>query len=371
MSITAVSPAIEAPTQEAPARQYISYLIFTLFSSLYLLPFMRLLLQGTDEGTLVYGAVRIVHGQVFARDFFEVMGPGTFYWLATFFKLFGVTFVAARICLFLTSLGTGLLMYFLSRRACARYHTLPCILLAGTYFGGLWPSISHHVDSNFFALLSVVCIVFWQERRKDILLIAAGILTGATTSFHQHKGMLLLVSILLWLWIQRRRRATSISGLGLVVGGYCSVAGVVLAYFWSRGALWDLVYVNLVYPFRHYGAVNVVPYAQGIIHNYWDHWVIAKSGLNWTVAMAAVLITPFLFVGALPGLLPILGVRHRRTAVRPEVVLYWLCGWALWFSEIHRKDIFHLVFGSPLLIILCIFYLEYLEEFREKIAKFA
>ena len=56
-------------------RGYIPYLIFALCASLYFLPFMRLLLQETDEGILVYGAVRIVHGQVFARDFFEVVGP--------------------------------------------------------------------------------------------------------------------------------------------------------------------------------------------------------------------------------------------------------------------------------------------------------
>ncbi len=104
--------------QKPPTRQYIPYLIFTLSASLYFLPFMRLLLQTPPEGLLVYGAVRIVHGQVFARDFFEVVGPGTFYWLALFFKLFGVTFAATRICLFVTSLGTGLAMYFLSRRIC-------------------------------------------------------------------------------------------------------------------------------------------------------------------------------------------------------------------------------------------------------------
>ena len=54
--------------------------------------------------------------------------------------------------------------------------------------------------------------------------------------------------------------------------------------------------------------------------------------------------------------------------MRPEIVLYWLCGWALWLAEIHRKDICHLVFGSPLLIILCIYYLE---QYRTKIADLA
>jgi hypothetical protein len=114
--------------------------------------------------------------------------------------------------------------------------------------------------------------------------------------------------------------------------------------------------------------VNVVPYAQGIIHDYWDHYVIAKSGFHWTVATAAVLITPFLFVAALPALLPALAARYRSNTLRPEIVLYWLCGWALWLSEIHRKDICHLVFGSPLLMILCIYYLE---QYRAKVADLA
>jgi hypothetical protein len=89
-----------------------NYLLFTLCASLYLLPFMRIMFAGSDDGTLLCGAERIIHGQVFARDFFEVMGPGTFYWLAIFFKLFGVTFLASRICLFISSLGIALSYYF-------------------------------------------------------------------------------------------------------------------------------------------------------------------------------------------------------------------------------------------------------------------
>ncbi len=356
------------PMAEVTKRAYIPYLIFTLCASLYFLPFMRLLLQTRPEGLLVYGAVRIVHGQVFARDFFEVVGPGTFYWLALFFKLFGITFVATRICLFVTSLGTGLAMYFLSRRICGRYQVLPCILLAGTYFGMLWPAISHHVDSNCFALLSVACMTVWQDRREDGLLFAAGALAGATTCFLQPKGMLLLASIMLWLWMQRKRAATSLSSLGAVTGGYMSMVGLMLVFFWSQHALEDLFYANVVWPSRNYSAVNVVPYAQGMIHYYWDHFVIPNSGFHWTIVTAAVLITPFLFVVALPVLLPALAVRYRMHTSRPEIVLYWLCGWALWLSEIHRKDICHLVFGSPLLMILCIYYLE---QYRAKAADLA
>lgn len=326
---------------------------------------MRLYMLGTDEGTLDYGAVRVVQGQVFARDFFEVIGPGTFYWLAAFYKLFGISFLATRICLFLTSVGTALLMYVLSRRVCDRYEILPCILLASAYFGGLWPAISHHVDSNFFALLAVACIVFWQDKRRNGLLLAAGVLAGVTTAFLQPKGMLLFCAFALWVWIWCRRRATSLSSLGVIVGGYFAAIGLMLLYFWSKGALSSLIYVNYVWPAQHYEAVNTVPYANGVLTNYWNHWVIAKSGFRWTVPMAAVLIVPLLFIAALPGLLLTLGARHGWNLARPDVLLYWLSGAALWLSELHRKDMTHLVFGSPLLIILCI---HFLGGYRVKIA---
>ena len=359
------NPPPHSPLAKAKKREYIPYLIFALCASLYFLPFMRILLGNGDEGLLVYGAVRIAHGQVFARDFFEVVGPGTFYWLALFFKLFGITFVATRICLFVTSLGTALAMYFMSRRICKQYQVLPSILLAGTYFGSSWPAISHHVDSNCFALLAVACMIVWQDKRKGVLLSAAGALAGATTCCFQPKGILLLFALLLWLWMQHRRQSASLSWLWAVAGGYVSVVALMLVYFWSRHALWDLFYVNVLWPSQHYSAVNVVPYAQGIVHYYWDHYVIAKAGFRWTIVTASVLIVPFLFVAALPAMLPALAARSIRNNIRPEIVLLWLCGFALWFSEFHRKDICHLVFGSPLLMILCIYYLQ---QYRAKVA---
>jgi 4-amino-4-deoxy-L-arabinose transferase-like glycosyltransferase len=285
-----------------------------------------------------------------------------------FFKLFGVTFVATRICLFLTSLGIALLMYFLSRRVCRRYEVLPCILLFSVMFGALWPTITHHADSTLFALLAVTCIVFWQDSHRNSLLLAAGVLAGATTCFLQPKGILLLLAFLAWLWIQQRRGSARLSALGWVIGGYFIIAGLVLAYFWSRGSLGDLIFANVVWPFSHYGPTNTVPYGKYLFQYYWNNWSIPTGGFRWTVGMAAVLIIPFLVVAALPALLLILGVRNRTDSMRPEILLYWICGCALWLSEFHRKDIFHLVYAAPLLIILCI---HFLGESRGKIAGLA
>jgi hypothetical protein len=353
--VTSLPEATRASEAKSTAKRSLSYLLFTLCVGLYLLPFMRVLLQGTDEGLLFYGAVRVANGQVFARDFFEIVGPGTFYWLAMFFKMFGVTFMAAHFCLFLTSLGTGLLMYFLSRRVCRRYQALPCVILAGTSFGMMWPTISHHADSSFFALLTVAFIILWLDKRAGLLLFAAGGLAGITTFFLQPKGVLLLAALLLWLWLQLRRRSASILEVGWLIAGYGGVVAIVLVYFWNQHALWDLFNANVLFPSRYYSEVNTVPYAQGI-QDYWHNWT--GSGMRWMDVVAVVLITPFLFVAVLPGLLPALGVLKAKRFSKPEITLYWMCGLALWLAEYHRKDIYHLVFGSPLLIILCVFYLQ-------------
>ena len=342
---------------DAPHRPAKSYIIFAICACLYILPFMTIIMVGTDEGTLDYGALRVFRGEVFARDFFEVIGPGTFYWLAGFFKLFGVSFFTTRICLFITSFGTALLMYFLSRRICGRYQALPCVMLAGTCFGGLWPAISHHDDSNFFALLAVTSITLWCKRGSRDLLVASGALAGATTAFLQPKGMLLLVAIVIFIYLQRRGLSAVGSSLGWVVGGYGGVVGLILLYFWSKGALRDLIYVNVVWPSQHYGTVNAVPYAHGILLNYWDHWTSASGGFPWLIPLAVVMFLPILYVAALPIILPLVGGRFRWHLNDPQVQLLWLSGLAIWLSELHRTDMTHLVFGSPLLMILSIHFL--------------
>ncbi|HTU51121.1 MAG TPA: glycosyltransferase family 39 protein [Acidobacteriaceae bacterium] len=368
-SLPAVSAPFLSPSSEKSSiyQTYLNTLLVTVCAAIYLLPFMRILLSGTDEGTLVYGAVRIIHGQVFARDFFEVMGPGTFYWLALFFKLFGVSFFAARVCLFVTSLGTLMLMYFLSRRICSRYQVLPAVILVAVYFSTIWPIVNHHVDSNFFALLSIACIARWQDVSRNLLLAAAGAFAAGTTLVLQPKGLLVLFAMVLWLWMEQRRRGASFSHLAILIAGYGSTIGVVLLYFWNRGALRDLLYVNLIWPYQNYGAVNAIPYARGLLQ-YWSHWIAAFHGVRWLIPLAAILFTPFLLIATLPAAALLLGLPHGKDNLRPTILLYWLCGGALWLSEIHRRDISHLTAGSPVLIILCVYFLG---QYRMRIADVA
>jgi hypothetical protein len=61
---------------------------------------------------------------------------------------------------------------------------------------------------------------------------------------------------------------------------------------------------------------------------------------------------PLLIVAALPVLLVGLAIRLRKLAFQPELIPFWCCGIALWLSELQRPDVQHLIWASPILLIL-------------------
>jgi hypothetical protein len=336
-------------------RRALPYLLVAAGSALYLYPFMRLLMHGPDEGTLIYGAERVVEGEVPFRDFFEAMGPGTFYWLALFFKLFGTTWLATRISLFLTTASTILLMYYLGRRLRTGFDAVPAVLLLGTSFGPLWPTISHHGDSTVFALLSFTALLKSLETRTPVRLFITGFLAGLTTWFLQPKGFFLFLSYLVVLWLQYRKEPKFVSSTAWLAAGYASSTGPVLLLFYAAGALPDLIYANVLWPLTRYSHANTVAYGLGAIDFYWRRWTATLVPLFSPVigyGTSAVILVPFLALMALPIALVPLALYSRSVAFRRATVPYWIAGSALWLSEIHRKDIMHLGYGAPLFLIL-------------------
>jgi hypothetical protein len=154
----------------------------------------------------------------------------------------------------------------------------------------------------------------------------------------------------------------------LVAAGFIAVLAPVLIYFASKGALGSLIFDNYIWPSQHYESVNAVGYAHGLLSLYWHHWVLPKPGFGWLIPMGAVLMIPLLFIAALPALLPVLAARFKGGFDKPEIQLFWLCGVAIWLSEIHRPDMARLIFGAPLLIILCVYFLA---QYRSAIAEHA
>jgi hypothetical protein len=236
------------------------------------------------------------------------------------------------------------------------YPFLPAILFFGTAFGLLWPAISHHGDSNLFALLAFSVFLVWLEHRLWFLLPLSGALAGVATCFMQPKGVLLLVAFCASVWLLNRKERPVFLPLAWMATGYALILTAAAGYFWHRHALPDLIYANITFPMMEYSGVNSVLYGMGLFSFYGHRWAAALSE-SFSPALAypitAFLLIPFLVVALLPALLLAIAVRGRKQAFPREAIPYWLCGSALWFSELHRKDIMHLVYGSPLLLILC------------------
>jgi len=344
-----------AESHHAASRRHFPYFLLALGAAVYWVPFLRVLWRVGDEGTLVYGAQRVAEGAVPYRDFLEVMGPGAFYWLGLFFKIFGPSWLVSRAVLLFTGIATVLLVFWLARRLRAGAEIVSALLVV-TLTLPIWPAASHHWDSNLFALIAFSVFLSWLDRRRSWLLLAAGALAGVVSLFMQQKGLLLLISFVAAIWLLDRKEPRWWSSAVRLVTAYAAVGAAVVLGFFAAGALPDLLHTTF-WAASSYNKLNSIPYAFGLIDWCWRNWVEVLGGPGRPLsahALATSFLGPFLLIAGLPLLLGALAMGRRDWAFQRSALPYWTAGGALWVSEIHRPDMFHLIYGSPILLVLCI-----------------
>ena len=181
-----------------------------------------------------------------------------------------------------------------------------------------------------------------------------------TSCFIYQKGFLLLGSFLAVLVVSRAWFSADVRirrDVSVLLASYTVVGLVVLAWLTHLGAIQDFVDSTIRSPAKTYVDANRVPYGFMLT------W-LGADGLNqlgaipsWLApTLGGALMIPLALIAALPVLVIALAgawlVRRRSTAVvQLPHVTYGLIGFALWFSEFHRKDIFHLIYGCPVLLI--------------------
>ena len=272
---------------------------------------------------------------------------------------------SARGVLLLTGALTTLLIYWMTRRI----YRGPLEILPGIFFLvvsiPLWPGTNHHWDSDFFALLALAAFFLWQDRRRWWLLVMAGVIAGLTSCFLQQKGVLLILALVLVVWGNGYRtgasKASVASQLGFLLAGFAAVSVMVLLFFYASGGLPDLLYANLVWPLTSYREMNQVPYGfylQDSYLNLYGHLLPLLSSSLLSRVLALLTWVPLFLIVCLPFLLLVLAgfssldPTHRGRLFSVVMLPYWAAGLALWLSELHRQDMFHLIYGSPLLLIL-------------------
>ena len=323
----------------------------------YLWLFRRYTFIEPDEGIILQGAQRILRGEVLYRDFFSFFTPGSYYFVALIFKIFGSSIIVARTALVLIGAAFSVITYLLARRVCSRESSL---FVAGLVTATTLPYrflVLHNWDSTLWACLAVYSAVRLMESPGRRWAFAVGTFVSLTFLFEQSKGAGLGLGLGLgllaahWGW-QRILRTDALIALVL---GLAWPFVITLAYFAAQHSL-GIMLADCFWPLRHYSLANHVPYGYQTWSDETRHAFFGMSSI-WMRIITALTLSPCFLVPALPlaaaGVLVYWIVQMpRREASRSKssyyvVVCAALIGLLL-SVVVGRADIIHFMYLLPL-----------------------
>lgn len=174
-----------------------SYLLIFLGSFACLLPGISKSPNVYDEGILVYGATRVMNGEVPYRDFWTLYGPGQFYILAGLFRVFGISIVAERLWDRCIRAALALGIYVISRDLTSRQTALivwsVSVLWLG-YFGYFSHPIFPATLCTSLSVLIATKSFFRGEARRSLWSTGAGMSIGTAALFRHDFGFYALLA---------------------------------------------------------------------------------------------------------------------------------------------------------------------------------
>ncbi|HEY9723931.1 MAG TPA: glycosyltransferase family 39 protein [Oscillatoriaceae cyanobacterium] len=220
-----------------------------------------------DEFDNLNDALRMLHGQLIYRDFFEFIAPFSFWIAEATFALAGPSVLAARLVQSAGLLLSTWQLYDLARRLEVPpwLAALPGVILLGALYRA-WPGYSHHWIALPLALgaLQAAMRALDGPRRWWGL---SGLLAGLVTLDMQTDGPALVAVLVgtsvLDAVLRRKDRAAALKDLGALTLGCALPWGLATLYFATQGALVTTLKLVWLWPLHHYkqaGGFNDVRY---------------------------------------------------------------------------------------------------------------
>jgi len=216
-----------------------------LFLRTFLLPAVPFAVNG-DEVLFFSRALRILHGQIIYRDFFELVGPGTELLYAFGFRLFGVhgwvigawhIVLGAALCVIITFIARQLLS--------GTAVFLPMLMFLAFDFSSAMDA-THHWWSTLAALSAVAILIQGQKPWQVTL---AGGLCGVATLFTQTQGALVLLAMAAFLALVRAEGTVPIrKQLVLLFLPFVGVCACVFGYYAYVAGFHRLISDLLIFP---------------------------------------------------------------------------------------------------------------------------
>jgi hypothetical protein len=286
-----------------------------------------------DEGIFVDGSRRILSGQVPYRDFFILMGPGTFWLQALALRAFGMTLAASRAVMILDLAILATCVFWLIARqlsmAYAAWTAALLVILETASPGITIPS--HRWDSAALTTLAIT-ICACEPRRWAVFIAGC---CGAFAAWTTPPVALVGLVILVWLWMEDRNK------VGPYVAGCAAVSLCCVTVLAIQGALQPML-AQLLWNGSHYGGANYLPYGTLFGQGYAQFF---QGASVYELPVRALVVFGVIVPILLPPLAMLCFPWWRRT---PSLRLLFLGGTALALSTYPRMDLPHLTYAAPL-----------------------
>jgi 4-amino-4-deoxy-L-arabinose transferase-like glycosyltransferase len=255
-----------------------------------------------DEGIVLEGAQRILRGQVLYRDFFSYFTPGSYYFLALLFKIFGNSFLVARTALVFFGGVYSTVTYLLVRRVSSQTSAIFIAALVTLTTLPYRFEVLHNWDSTLLACLTVYSAVRWLESPQWTWAFGTGSLASLTCLFEQSKGAGLVLGLsaaaaAIEILNRERNLLNRSTVLGLATGMAWPFL-LTVVYFGAQHTL-SLMLADWFWPLHHYSLANHVPYGYQNWSDATRHLFFGSGSLMQRVVTVLTL-SPCFLVPALP-----------------------------------------------------------------------
>jgi len=199
-------------------------------------------------GYSLYGAERILDGEIPYRDFHTLYPPAIIYLNAAIFHLFGISLYNALFTVFIFKSLTSLAVYLCARQLMPRLWAIAAAAFSLIWLrpNGPFKAVPMHYGALFLAI-GLFLLLRYLENRKPALLVAAGLSIGLLALFKHNIGAYALVGSLAVVAFdeERSERFSQLAGnyrrALMLVAGLAIPVLPVCAYMFARDALTAMI----------------------------------------------------------------------------------------------------------------------------------